>query len=365
MRVVMWLAIAVAFFFFISLIKSILLPFVVGMLAAYFLDPAVRGLRARGCSRSVSSAVITLGFFLCTAALCIVLVPLIAHQLTLLIHDLPGYARSLQAKYNQELDHYVALLSPAQAESLKDALGDFSGKALGWAESLASGALQSGLAILNILSLVFLMPVVAFYLLRDWDKIIAQFNRLLPRDHAATIHAQLHAIDLTLSGFIRGQTNVCLIMAAYYGIALSIVGLNFGLLIGIFSGFVLFVPFVGFITAAVLSIVVALFQFSDGTHILAVLAVYAVGQALEGGLITPRLVGDKVGLHPLWIIFGMLCGAALFGFVGILISVPVTAITGVVARFVVDRYLQSSLYKGTSSVIVNPTGIVSPDRPSC
>jgi predicted PurR-regulated permease PerM len=187
--------------------------------------------------------------------------------------------------------------------------------------------------------------------LRDWHIVVARFFTLLPRDQAHTIGQQLHAIDQTLSGFIRGQTNVCLIMASYYGILLSILGLNFGLLIGIMTGLLLFIPFVGFSVCFALSCVVALLQFSDNAHIIAVLIIYGLGLGLESSVLTPRLVGGKVGLHPLWIIFGMLAGATLFGFVGILISVPVTAILGVVVRFAISRYLHSSLYTGEPHIV--------------
>jgi predicted PurR-regulated permease PerM len=345
-RLWFWVGGALLFLWFLILVKSILLPFVVGMFAAYFLDPAVRRLRGWGWSRGTSAAVITIGFFALAIGLCMVLVPLVTHQFVALLKDMPDYINGLQTRYGAEIQHYIARLGTDQVDTIKDSLGSYSGQFMGWVGQMASGALQSGLALLNILSLVFITPIVAFYLLRDWHMVVARFYALLPRENAYTIRDQLHAIDRTLSGFIRGQTNVCLILASYYGILLSLVGLNFGLLIGIMTGFLLFIPFVGFICCFVLSVIVALFQFPDNAHVIAVLAIYGIGVALESGVITPRLVGGKVGLHPLWIIFGMLAGAALFGFVGILISVPVTAVVGVLVRFAIVRYLHSSLYRG-------------------
>jgi len=314
------------------------------MLAAYFLDPAVGKLRAWKWSRTTSAAFITIGFFIITVSLCIVLVPIISHQLNALIGEFPEYIRGLENLYGEDIQQYLARLNLDQAGTVKDAINNFSGTFVTWAGKMASDVFQSGLALLNILSLIFITPVVAFYLLRDWDQVVSRLNQLLPRAHAETIREQLSIIDRTLSGFIRGQTNVCLIMASYYGIALTFVGLKFGTVIGIMTGLFLFIPLVGFGTGFLLSMTIALFQFSDTAHILAVLAVYGVGQLLEGSIITPKLVGGKVGLHPLWIIFGMLTGAALFGFVGILISVPVTAIIGVLVRFAVARYLESPLY---------------------
>jgi len=349
-RILFWLAGIILFFIFLSLIKSILLPFVVGIFAAYFLDPAVRKLCKWKWSRSSAAGVITIGFFVFAVMLCVVLVPLIAHQFSALMHKLPDYLHGLQNKYSDDIETYLARWGSTQEDTLKDAVNNFSGTLVGWGGKMASNALQSGLALLNIISLIFITPIVAFYLLRDWDLLVLHCDQLLPRDHAQTIREQLHAIDRTLSGFIRGQTTVCLLMASYYGVALSIAGLNFGLVIGIMTGLLLFIPFVGFITGGVLAVIIAFFQFDDSGHILAVFAVYGIGMALENSLITPRLVGGKVGLHPLWIIFGMLAGAALFGFVGILISVPVTAVLGVLVRFATQRYLTSSLYKGETSL---------------
>jgi len=345
-RLWFWLAGAFLFFGFIALIRSILLPFVVGMLAAYFLDPAVHRLRRWGWPRGASAAAITIGFFVLATGICALLVPAIIRQFTALIAQLPGYFEHLEATYSDEIAHYLSLLGADQVNTIKDSLGNYSGTLVGWAGQVAGGALQSGLALLNILSLIFITPIVAFYLLRDWHVMVSRFYALLPRDQTDTIREQLKAIDRTLSGFIRGQTNVCLIMACYYGVMLSVAGLNFGLLIGIATGLLLFIPFVGFATCFVLSIIIAMIQFPDNTHLIAIPAVYGIGLLLESSFLTPRLVGGKVGLHPLWIIFGMLAGASLFGLIGILISVPVTAVIGVLVRFAIARYLHSSLYTG-------------------
>lgn len=348
-----WLVIILLFVWFLTLIKNILLPFVVGMLAAYFLDPAVRRLRDWGWSRSVSAAVITTGFFAFAIGLGVLLVPQVVHQLSALLTQLPDDLHSLHERYGQNLEYFLQRLGSNQVDTLKDSIGNYSGTFVSWAGDVARGALQSGLALLNILSLIFITPIVAFYLLRDWHVVVSRFYALLPRAQAHIIREQLQAIDLTLSGFIRGQTNVCLLMACYYGIMLSVVGLNFGLLIGIMTGLLLFIPFVGFTACFSLSLIVAMFQFYDSTHVIEVAAIYAVGMVMESSVLTPKLVGGKVGLHPLWIIFGMLSGATLFGFVGILISVPVTAVIGVLMRFAVTRYLHSSLYTGDPQIVLD------------
>jgi predicted PurR-regulated permease PerM len=259
---------------------------------------------------------------------------------------LPDYARPLQEKYSEDISRYIARLSVEQADSIRNALGNFSGTFANWAGKMFSDVLKSGLALLNVLSLVFLTPIVAFYLLRDWNRLVERLKDLLPRRHEQVILEQLRAIDRTLSGFIRGQTNVCLIMATYYGLMLTLAGLNFGLGLGIMTGCLLFIPFVGFATCFTLSMTVALFQFGVQPYLMAIAAVYLCGMFLEGSVLTPRLVGNQVGLHPLWIIFGMLTGATLFGFVGVLISVPVTSVVGVLVRFAIQRYRESGLYLG-------------------
>ncbi len=345
-QVLFWPVGIVLFFYFLSLIKGILLPFVVGILAAYFLDPAVRRLRVLNFSRNVSAAVITTVFFAIVIVLFIVLVPPIMHQLDSLLQNLPDYLRQVQAKYGYEFSSYLSRLNVQKTGAVKDALGNFGGTLVEWTGKVFSDVLRSSFAALNIVSLIFITPVVVFYLLRDWDRLVIRFRELLPRKHEKTIREQLRAIDRTLSGFIRGQTNVCLIMASYYGVLLSLAGLNFGLGLGIMSGFLLFIPFVGFAACFTLSMIVALFQFGVTAHLLVIAAVYLCGMFIEGSLLTPRLVGNEVGLHPVWIIFGMLSGAALFGFVGVLISVPVTSVIGVLVRFAIDRYMHSSLYLG-------------------
>lgn len=341
-----WLAGIIIFFLFLYLIRGILLPFVVGILTAYFLDPAVRRLTRRGLSRGAAAALITAAFFLVAIAGCALFAPLIVQQLAALASEMPGYVHTLRSNYGSDVERYFAKLGPDQADSVHDALNNFTATAAGMAGGMITNLLQSGLAIINLLSLVFLTPLVAFYLLRDWDVFIARMDAMLPRQYAHTIREQLHAIDLTLSGFIRGQTNVCLIMAAYYSIALLLVGLRFGLGLGILSGLLLFIPFIGFAACFIVAMAIALIQFGFTSSFFAVLVIYLVGMAVEGGFITPRLVGDKVGLHPLWIVFGMLAGGALFGLVGILIAVPVTAVIGVLVRFAMQRYLQSTLYNG-------------------
>ena len=205
--------------------------------------------------------------------------------------------------------------------------------------------LSSGVAFINIISLILITPIVAFYLLRDWDKVVAHIDALLPRKRAETIRQQLVIIDNTLAGFVRGQLNVCILLGIYYAIFLTILGLNFGFVIGLATGFLVIFPYVGLLVGMAAGITVAFFQFGEMSQVLMVLGVFISGQVIEGNFVTPKLVGDKVGLHPVWIIFAMLAGGALFGFVGVLLAVPMAAVIGVLIRFGLGEYQKSSYFQ--------------------
>ena len=346
-QIMFWVLLVVGFFYFISLIKSILLPFVVGILTAYFLDPAVKKLASHNMTRTKSAAIITIGFFVIVIALFFFLVPLISQQLTVIAQNMPVYIHTLQDKYARDIRHWLSYINEDQANAIKDNVGTIGTSAAGWVGGFFSEVLKSGLALLNLISLFFITPIVVFYLLRDWNKVVANFDALLPRQYENTIMHQLKEIDKTLSGFIRGQTNISLIMSGFYSVLLSIVGLNFALGIGILSGFMLFIPFMGYAFCFALAVLISIFQFGATLPLLFVILIYLVGMFIESSILTPRLIGNEVGLHPLWIIFGVLAGAALFGFVGVLISVPLTAVAGVLVRFAIEKYRESSLYQSS------------------
>jgi predicted PurR-regulated permease PerM len=201
-------------------------------------------------------------------------------------------------------------------------------------------------ALFQLISLVVITPLVSFYLLRDWDRIVERIDAYLPRGSAPAIHDQFGKIDRTLAGFIRGQATVCLILGAFYAVGLSLVGLEFGLLIGLGTGLISFIPYFGMMVGLAVGISVALAQFSGLGSVALVAAVFAVGQVAEGNFLTPKLVGDRVGLHPVWVIFALLAGGTLFGFTGILLAVPAAAVIGVLVRFTLESYRDSRLYEG-------------------
>ncbi|MDX1974692.1 MAG: AI-2E family transporter [Rickettsiales bacterium] len=344
-RWMFWIGIAFTFLLFLYGIREVLLPFVLGVLTAYFLDPAADRMERWGFSRSMATLVITGLFFSVILALSILIMPIIVSQLSAFLADLPRYAAQLEDDYGMVLAEWLGM-HDIHIENLKTIASNLSGVVLNMSGNFITGLLQSGMAVVTVMSLLLITPVVTFYLLRDWDRLVARLHDLLPRPYEATIRQQLLIIDRTLAGFIRGQLNVCLLLAVFYAVGLSLTGLKFAILIGMMSGFMLILPYIGAVFSAIVALTVAFFQFGNWHDMAFVLGVYMAGQVLEGALITPKLVGDKVGLHPVWIIFGMLAGGALFGFVGILIAVPFTAVVGVVIRFAIEQYLRSGYYSG-------------------
>lgn len=344
--VLFWLGIGILFFVFVYLIRGILLPFVLGALIAYFLDPAADKLEKIGVRRSFATATITLTFFTILVIISLAIVPTIASQLSGLLVDLPNYFNEVEIKYEKQISGWLGSLPHNYVDSIKTSAAGFSSVMIKFVGDMAAGIFQSGMAIINLLSLILITPVVAFYLLRDWDIITDRFHALLPRKHEKVIREQLAIIDTTLAGFIRGQINVCIFLAVFYAVGLSIVGLKFGILIGIATGVLVILPYVGLIFSMLVGLTVAFFQYGSWDGVLPVLMVFVIGQVLEGNFVTPKLVGEKVGLHPAWIIFGLLAGGSLFGFVGVLIAVPVTAVIGVLIRFAISGYLHSSYYHG-------------------
>jgi predicted PurR-regulated permease PerM len=219
--------------------------------------------------------------------------------------------------------------------------------AFGWATGAIRKIWDSGMALFDVLSILFIAPVVSFYMLRDWPVMVHRVDSWLPRRNAKTIRRLVHQMDDALSGFVRGQAMVCVALGAIYAIALTVAGLNFGLFIGFTAGILSFIPYVGSLIGLASGLLVAWFQFDGELSRVALIAgIFAVGQFVEGNFLTPRLVGEKVGLHALWILFALMAGGALLGFTGVMIAVPVAAVTGVLVRFALQEYLQSSYYTG-------------------
>ena len=329
------------------LLRGVLLPFVAGMAVAYLLNPVVDRLERWGASRVLATALITAAFVLLSTLAVMLIVPALQTQIAHFAVNLPHYLDVLRSAFMDWVRRVQLYVNPADIERLRSAAADFSSRVVSWLGSMLSSLLSGGLALVNLLSLIVITPVVTFYLMRDWPRLVSHVDGWLPRDHAATIRALVREIDATLAGFVRGQALVCLFLGAFYSIGLSLVGLDFGLVIGIAAGLLSVVPFVGTIGGLLVSVLLAFLQFSDWRWIAATAGVFLVGNLIEANVLSPKLIGDRVGLHPVWIIFALLAGGALLGFVGVLLAIPLAASIGVLARFGIRRYLASPFYEGS------------------
>jgi predicted PurR-regulated permease PerM len=342
-----WLIGVVAAGAVIYLLRDMLLPFVAGAAVAYLLDPLADKLQRGGrMSRTLAVTLITLGFVLLVIAATLLIVPTVYRQFVAFAERLPGYidkGRELLEPYIADVLGHVPAI---EFQQVKEALG-VAGSMAAAAATFLGKVLAGGMVVLDVLSLLFITPIVTFYLLRDWDTIVGKIDELLPRQQAPMIRRLAREIDDALAAFVRGQVMVCLVMAIYYATVLSLIGLDFGLLVGAVSGLITFIPFVGALVAFLLSMGIGLVQFLPNPWPLAgILGMYVFAQVAEGNVLTPKLVGDKVGLHPVWVIFAMLAGGSLFGFVGVLLALPAAAAAGVLVRYTLERYRESKLYYG-------------------
>lgn len=343
-----WIGGILVFVLMLWLLKGILLPFVAGLAVAYFLDPFADRLEARGLSRLTATAVISILFTILAIGVAIVLLPLLYQQAVAFIEVLPNIVAGARSVLNDLSQGKLAELLGDHSD-LQKAVREVASGGLTWLLGLLPSIGSQGLALVGLISLIVVTPVVAFYMLLDWDRMVARIDELLPRDHADTIRALAREMNEVLAGFIRGQGLVCLFLGTFYATGLSLAGLKFGLVVGIATGILSFVPYLGTITGFVVSTALAFFQFwPDYTSIAIIVGIFVVGQFIEGNFLSPKLVGDKVRLHPVWVMFALFAFGALFGFVGALLALPVAAAIGVLARFAVARYEQSPLYWGRS-----------------
>ena len=346
-QIFFWLIALATTIGFLMVFRSILLPFIAGMALAYFLDPVADWFERRGFSRLMATLAILVAFIALFAIALIVVIPILVTQAADLGGRIPGYISQLQALLMQE-SNLLPDWFGEQLGQIKESFAALLKEGAGLVGTVFKQIWNSGMALLDIAALFVVTPVVAFYLLLDWDNMVEKVDSWIPRDHVETVRTLAGQIDTTIAGFVRGQGSVCIILGLIYAVGLSLVGLNFGLLIGLFAGLISFIPYVGSLVGLVLALVVAIVQFwPDFVMIGAVVVVFAVGQFFEGNILQPRLVGKSVGLHPVWLMFALFAFGALFGFVGMLIAVPAAASVGVLVRFAISRYLDSDLYHGT------------------
>ena len=334
-----WITVLFGSLVFLWLFEAILLPFVVGMAIGYFLDPVVERLTRYGISRTVAAGTLIVGAFAIGVTALVLLVPVVIQQLTALVQDLPGLLATARERIATSLTPLTDAFAPPLDHVATQAV-EQGGRAV-------LGVIGQGLALVNVVSLLAITPLVSFYLLRDWPRIVAEIDGWLPRAHAETIRQQARAIDEVLAGFARGSAIVCTLLATFYALALTLAGLDFGLVIGFIAGGLSFVPYLGFVVGLLSSVGMATYQFwPEWSRIAIVVAIFFIGQWGSDYFLTPRLVGTRANVHPLWILFSIFAGGAVFGFVGVLLAVPACAAIGVLVRFAIARYKTSQIYLG-------------------
>ncbi len=357
-QIVIWSTALAALLLALHLLGSAVTPFATGIALGYLLDPVVRRLERIGMSRLAASLLILALFVLALALALVVAAPVLANQMLGFSQKLPGYVMRLQAlavqegaaladKYGGDWLNSLGLGGSLSTDQIQKSIGDFVSQGAQWLLNALRSLASGGAAVLDFFSLLVVTPVVAFYILVDWNRMIATLDSWLPLDHREGLRSIAADINAALAGFIRGQSLVCLFLGLWYGLGLTLIGLDFGFLIGVIAGVLSFVPYVGSLTALVLSLTVGLVQGWPSLKLfLMALGVVGVGQFLEGNVISPKLVGESIGLHPVWLMFALFAFGALFGFVGLIVAVPAAAALGVLMRHLIGVYLASPLYRG-------------------
>lgn len=343
-----WAGTSAAFLLFVYAFKGVLLPFVLGLAIAYLLNPLVIALGKLRIKRSIAALVILLSFFTVVGLFIALVAPVLYRQSLQFIDALPDYAQSLWTglqPFLAQAGEKLGLNGYADVD-IKSILANNSATAADVAKRVAGSIAAGGQAFFGTLSVVIFTPVVAYFVMKEWDHITAWVEDLLPRDNKDTIKDLLKQIDVKISGFVRGQISVAVILGVAYAVALTIAGLKYGALIGLAAGLLSIIPMVGSAIGLVVSVAVAWFQSYDLTYVGIIAAIFFAGQLIEGNILSPKIVGDSVGLHPLWVFFALLAGGALFGIVGMLLAVPVAAIAGVLLAFAITQYKLSPVYKG-------------------
>jgi predicted PurR-regulated permease PerM len=362
----LWLAAGLGLLFALYLLGGIMLPFLVGMAAAYILDPVADRLQRAGLGRGMATATLTVLFFAALVPLVLLLLPVVVEQVVDLATQLPGYFEELRGRFVRLAD-LLNRQDLVEGLSVQGLVSRFSERALGFAGAAIANVVQSSLAVLNLLSLLFVTPIVTFYLLRDWDRMVVAVMRVVPPRDLPLARRLAGEVDQVLAGFLRGQGLVCLFLATFYATGLTLVGLQHGAIIGLLTGLFSFIPYVGMLVGVAVGLAVAAFQFDSLWPMALVGAVFALGQFIEGNFLTPRVVGSRIRLHPVWVIFAVLAGTALFGLAGTFLATPAAAVVAVLVRFGVQRWRSSRYFTGepdAAAMAPEPAWIVPGSRGS-
>jgi predicted PurR-regulated permease PerM len=350
-QAVFWAVSFVILSAFLCLFSSVLLPFVLGMTIAYFLDPIADRLEKAGLSRLLATIAILVSFIVIFVAFIMLVAPILVAQFMDFANKMPSYIARLQLLMSPENMKWAHDKLGIDLATLQKNIGSILGQLSNVSTSVLQSLWTSAGTVLNLASLFVVTPVVAFYTLLDWDRMVTKVDDWIPRDHVKTVRVIGSDVNTAIAGFIRGQGLVCLILGCIYALGLIMTGLNFGLLIGMAAGLMSFIPYIGAIVGLAVAMIVAVVQFwPDGFMLSMVGLVFVVGQFIEGNILSPKLVGESIGLHPVWLMFSLFAFGSLFGFVGLMVAVPSAAALGVLVRFVLGRYKASPLYLGHTMI---------------
>lgn len=366
LRRLQWTAVALGLFWLVWLLAPILTPFVLAAMLGWLGDPSVDRIERTGRSRNVAVTFVFTAMTLLLVLVLVLLVPAIEGQITTLIESLPRYRDWfmgvalpwVEGKTRMEITAWLDL------DHLIELVRSNWERAGGVATTLLGYVSRSGFAVLGLVTNIVLLPILTFFFLRDWDVLVARVASLVPRDHLPTVTRLARESSDVLGAFLRGQFLVMVILGVMYGAGLWAVGLDLGILIGIIAGLLTFVPYLGPASGIILGVIAALVQYGDWQHIAGVLVVFGVGQVIESYWLTPKMVGDRIGLHPVAVIFAVLAGGQLFGFLGMLLALPVAAVANVLLRYAQERYTHSKLYAGDQPIIVLTSSAISEADPS-
>ena len=346
-QIVFWVAALAVTLLFFWYLQDILLPFIAGFVLAYFLDPVADKLERFGLPRLGATAVIIASAVLILVLALVLVVPALGNQAAKLVAEVPQLSAQLVQLTNDFAPQWLKDMVTNNGGDLQTTLADYGAKVAVWLAGFGATLWSGSKALLNVVSLLLITPVVAFYLLNDWDNLVARVDSWLPRDHQTDVRIIAHDVDTALAGYIRGQGTVCLIMATYYAAGYSLIGLKSGLAIGLMTGLLAFIPFFGAMLGGAAALVVGFLQFwPNEISLLWVVGTLVIGQFIEGNFLSPKLVGQSIGLHPVFMMLALLGFSYVFGILGLILAVPLAATTGVLVRHGLTRYLSSSIYLG-------------------
>lgn len=353
-KLLIWGAFFSLLIYFIYSISGIMLPFVAGILVAYILNPLATRLEKFKFPRILSTSILILTFFFSIGGLLTIAFPFLKRELLKLAVQIPAYGERFYKILTPYVEHLSNYIDQKNIEMIKTTASSYVGDMLSWGLKVIAGLFTNSLALANLISLIILTPVVAFYLLRDWPKLVSSIESLLPKESTQSIKELMRDINTTLKGYLQGQIMVCLILSIFYAVSYSLIGLDFSITIGVMTGVLAFIPYIGFFIGATAAIGIALAQFSEWTSIGYVLGTLGIAQLVESNYLVPKLVGDRVGLHPVWVIFALLTGGFFFGFLGLIIALPSAATLGVLIRLFIKKYKKSVYYLGPKKMVAQP-----------